>query len=436
MIRKSQLVSALFVLGFPLFGLGSYYGLKSGISKGMMISSAAFVAIVVFHLIDALYRRRIGRSLTGTWWLCMAYIGTLTISMFVAMRHGIPGVQTGNALLSCMLFLAPFNAAVVVLHHNTGVERFRFSDLLFFGLGALIAINVLGYLAGIKAVGHSFEGRANFPFIRGIYTGSHVLAVWSLMLLLRMLRSLQRPAALALGVLGLVVSLSFMIQINSRLSILVFLLLMILFVTKAIKAVRGLYTISLFTMPLLLSSSLLVYQVLSLPVFARIMQRVSVEDVTTFNGRSYIWNAVGDWALNDRTGLLLGNGYKGHYALGMLDFVAVLWNEPRAYNLHTHATITEVAVAQGLVGVVLLYMIFWRGFKYYRSQYLEGTAMAPLFGGFAYLLFIWQLDIFCYGVEIGHAILFCMMAPLCRKGLPSPSSVPVMANAPPRKGGA
>lgn len=424
MIRKSQLVNALFVLGFPLFGLGSYYGLKSGISKGMMISSAAFVAILVFHLVDALYRRRIGRMLTGTWWLCMAYIGTLAVSMFVALRGGIPGVQMGNTLLSCLVFVAPFNAAVVVLHHNAANERFRFADLVFTGLGVLLAINVLGYLLGIEAVGHSFEGRANFPFIRGIYTGSHVLAVWSLMLLMRMQRSMHRPAALALGVLGLITSLAFMIQINSRLSILVFLFLVVLLAVRAIKAVRGLYTISLFTMPLLLSSSLLVYQLLSLPVFARIMQRVSVEDVTTFNGRSYIWTAVGDWALNDRTGLLLGNGFKGHYALGLLEAVAVLWDEPRSYNLHTHATITEVAVAQGLLGVVLLYVIFWRGFMFYRAQYQEGTALAPLFGGFAYLLFIWQLDIFCYGVEIGHAILFCLMAPLCRQALPDSASVP------------
>ena len=192
----------------------------------------------------------------------------------------------------------------------------------------------------------------------------------------------------------------------------IFLLLAVLFLTRAIKVARGLYTISLFTMPLLLSFSLLVYQVLSLPFFQAILQRVSKEDVTTFNGRSYIWNAVADWAWNDRTGLLFGNGYKGHYKLHLLDFVAKLWGEKHAYNLHSHSTFTEVVVAQGILGVVLLYIILWRGFKHYRREYLMRTDQAPIFAGLVYILFIWQIDIFCYGVDIGHAILFCMMAPL------------------------
>lgn len=415
MIRSSQLVNALFVLGFPLFGFGSYIGLKSGISKGYIVSMAPFLAILLFHLIDLVYRRKRERALTGTWWLCMAYMASLSVSMFVAMRHGIPGVQTGNALLSTLLFIAPFNAAVVVLHHNRHDPDFKFAQLLFVGIGLLLAINVLGYAAGISAVGHSFEGRANFPFFRGIYTGAHVMAVWALMLLFKLRAPNQRPAAYALSGTALLLCLFFMIRINSRLSFLIFLALMVLFITRAIRMARGLYITSLFTMPLLLSSSLLLYRVLSLPFFSTVLQRVSEEDVTTFNGRSYIWLAVGDWFWNDRTGILFGNGYKGHYTLGLLDAVAVLWNEPRAFNLHTHATITEVVVAQGIIGVVLLYMIFWRGFRFYRAQYMTDTPLAPVFAGFAYLLFIWQLDIFCYGVEMGHAILFCMMAPLCYK---------------------
>lgn len=420
MVRKSQLVNALFVLGFPVFGIGSYIGLKSGISKGMLLSMAPFLAILVFHLVELIYRRGRERALTGTWWLCMAYMASLSVSMFVGMRNGVPGVQTGNALLSTLLFIAPFNAAVVVLHHNRHDPGFRFSELLFIGIGLLLAINVLGYAAGIRSVGHSFEGRANFPFIRGIYTGAHVLAVWALMLLFKLRAPGQRPVAYALAGAALLLCLFFMVKINSRLSFLIFLLLFVLFATRLMKLIRGLYVTSLFTMPLLLSSSLLLYQVLSQPFFTAVLQRVSKEDVTTFNGRSYIWLAIGDWFWNDRTGILFGNGYKGHYTLGLLDFVAVLWDEPRAYNLHTHATITEVAVAQGIVGVALLYVIFWRGFRFYRGAYISGGAYAPVFAGFAYLLFIWQLDIFCYGVEIGHAILFCMMAPLCYRARPVP----------------
>lgn len=415
MIRKSQLVNALFMVGFPVFGYGSYYGLLHGISKGMMISVAPFVAILLFYLIDALYRQRVGKLLTGTWWLCMAYIATLVVSMFVALRGGIPGVQMGNVLLSCLMFLAPFNAAVCVVFYNRDDPSFSFARTLFIGLGALLAINMLGFLAGVQSAGHSFEGRANFPYIRGIYTGAHLLAVFCLMLLFKLRDFGKRPVAFMLYLVVLLVCLVFMMKINSRLSFMIFLMLAVLFATKAIKVVRGLYTISLFTLPLLLSFSLLVYNVLSTPFFASILERVSKEDVTTFNGRSYIWNAMGDWAFYDRTGLLLGNGFKGHYKLHLLDFVAVLWDEPHAYNLHSHSTFTEVLVAQGVLGIVLLYLIFWLGFKHHRRQYMEGGSEAPLFAGFAYLLFIWQLDIFCYGVDLGHSILFCMMAPLCLK---------------------
>jgi len=368
---------------------------------------------VLLRAIDLVYEGAKDRVLTGTWWLCMAYLASLAASMLVAMRHGVPGVQTGNVVLSTLLFLAPFTAALVVIHCNRNDPAFRFGELLFMGLGLLLAINVLGYAAGIRSVGHSFEGRANFPFIRGIYTGAHVLAIWALMLLFKLRAPGQRPVAYALAGAALLLCMYFMVKINSRLSFLIFLILGILFVTRAMKAARGLYITSLFTMPLLLSSSLLLYQVLSQPFFTALVQRVSKEDVTTFNGRSYIWVAVGDWLMNDRTGILVGNGYKGHYTLGLLDFVAVLWDEPRPYNLHTHATVTEVLVAQGIFGVLLLYMLFWRAFRFYRERYVEGHHLAPVFAGFAYLLFIWQLDIFCYGVEIGHAILFCILAPLC-----------------------
>ncbi|HOP41894.1 MAG: hypothetical protein R2810_07595 [Flavobacteriales bacterium] len=412
MIRKKALVNTLFLVGFTVFGFGSYISLKRGLSEGMIVSVMPFLAIIAFFLVDSVYRERIRSMLTGTYWLSMLYIGTLVVSMFVALRGGIPGVNFGNALLSSLLFAAPFNAAVIVQYYNRDDDDFDFSRMLLLGLGMLMAVNVLGYAAGIKAFGHGFEGRASFPFIRGIYTGAHVLAVLSLMLLFHLRDPLGRPVRYFMVVASLAVAFVLMLSINSRLSLMIFLLLAIMILTRAIKVARGIYTISLFTMPLLLSFSLLVYQVLSLPFFEAILQRVSKEDVTTFNGRSYIWNAVADWAFNDRTGLLFGNGFKGHYKLHMLDLVAKLWGEPHAYNLHSHSTFTEVLVAQGVFGVVLLYILLWRGFKYYRNCYLRGSSEAPIFGGLVYILFIWQIDIFCYGVDIGHAILFTMLAPL------------------------
>lgn len=428
MIRKSQLFTFLYVVAFPIFGFGNYYGLKNGLSKGFMVSAAPFVAIILIHLVDVAYRRDLGRVLKPMWWLCMAYIVTLAVSQFVALRHGIPGVQLGNALLSCLLYAAPFISSVIVVIHNRHDPAFDFGRVLFIAIGALLAFNILGYLAGFRSFGHSFEGRANFPFLRGIYTGAHLLSIWSLMLLVRMRGAARRPVATALAIAGLLIAVFFMLKINSRLSTLIFMLLFVLFITRAIKVARGLYLISLFTLPLLLSFSLLVYNVVSTPFFATILGRVSKEDVTSFNGRSYIWEAIGDWAFNDRTGLLLGNGYKGHYALRLYEQVAVMWGEPHSYNIHSHSTFAEVLVSQGILGVALLYILFYKGFTHYRREYLRGTTQAPVFAGISYLLFIWQIDIFCYGTDIGHSILFAMLAPLCVKALPQ-EAPPVNAEA-------
>jgi len=417
MIRKSQLFNALFIAAFPVFGYGSYYGVKNGLSKGMIVMVAPFLAILLLHVINAAYSPRIGRSVKPLFWLCMAYIGTLCLSQFIALRNGIPGVEMGNAIFSSLVYAGPFLAAMVVCAHNRHDPDFDFGNILFLALSALLVINVLGYLAGVSAMGHSFEGRANFPYLRGLYTGAHLLSIWALMLIVRMRHVAQRPVATALAVLGLLVALYFMLKVNSRLSTMIFLLLFVLFLTKAIKIAKGLYTISLFTLPLLLSFALLVYQVVSTPFFAAILGRVSKEDVTSFNGRSYIWYAVGDWITNDRRGLLLGMGYKGHYTIRLFDDVARLWGVPDSHNFHSHSTFAEVILAQGLVGIGLLYVLFWKGFSHYRNEYLRGTSQAPVFAGLCYMLFIWQIDIFCYGTDLGHAILFAMLAPLCVRGV-------------------
>ncbi|MCB0795112.1 MAG: O-antigen ligase family protein [Flavobacteriales bacterium] len=416
MLLKSDLVNFLFLIGFAVFGYGNYIGQVDGLSEGLIVSSMAFMAIILFYLIDTLYRKRVGYELTGTYWLGLTYIVTLIVSLIVALRGGIPGVNPGNLLLSSVLVLSSFNAAVIVLFYNRGDPDFDFAKLFLKALGVLLLVNVLGFALGMHGEGHNIEGRVNLPFFRGIYHGAHILSVFCLMLVFYLRDPLRDPVRYFILLSIMLGGVVLMLGINSRLSFLVFALLLVIIVTKAARVIKGLYTLSLFTLPLLLSFALLVYQILSLPVFVAILKRVDKEDVTTFNGRSYLWASVGEWAWNDRTGLLFGNGFKGHYKLGLLELVAKMWDQPHAYNMHTHSTFTEVAVAQGVFGVLLLYVLFWRGFKFFRSNYIEDTKLAPMFGGFLYLLFIWQIDIVCYHTDIGHAVLFAMLAPLAIKG--------------------
>jgi O-antigen ligase len=159
-----------------------------------------------------------------------------------------------------------------------------------------------------------------------------------------------------------------------------------------------------------MSFALLIYQILSLPFFVAILQRVDKEDVTTFNGRTYIWESMADWAMHDRTGWLFGLGYRGQYELRMLDFLAVLWGEDHSYNFHLHSSFLEITMDQGVVGLMLFYACMWYAYSFYRAKYRAGMSEGPLFGAVVYLLFIWQIDIFCYGIDLGNPIFFTILS--------------------------
>jgi O-antigen ligase len=94
----------------------------------------------------------------------------------------------------------------------------------------------------------------------------------------------------------------------------------------------------------------------------------------------------------------------------MLDFLAVLWGEEHSFNFHLHSSFLEITMDQGVIGLVLFYLCVWYGFSYYRKHYLATTLEAPLFAGIVYLMFIWQIDIFCYGIDLGNPIFFTMLS--------------------------
>ncbi len=71
---------------------------------------------------------------------------------------------------------------------------------------------------------------------------------------------------------------------------------------------------------------------------------------------------------------------------------------------------------QGLVALLLLYVLVYRGYRHYRSAYLQGTREAAMFAAFVYLMFIWQIDIFCYGMDIGAPLLFTFFSAFCIQG--------------------
>lgn len=416
-ISKRKLVNTLFALAFPVYGFGSYLMFVPGHSwsTGLFIGTGGFIAILAFYLLDLVYRPRVAAVLNSTFWICLAALVSFAASVLLGLHYHSPVLKSTNATAIIVMALVPFPAAVIVQIYNRHQDGFDYAALLLKGLLFLVGANLLGVAAGLHNGLHSFSDRMSFPFVLGIYESAHVLAFINLILIFY-LRDLDTKPLRFIGIVVLfMVNMAVIMSVNSRLSFMIFFFVMVMFLTKAIKAARWIYSVSLFTMPLMMSFALLIYQILSLPFFVAILSRVDKKDVTTFNGRTYIWEAGWDWVVNDRRGLIFGNGYNGQYHLRLLEGVAKLWNEPDSYNLHMHSSFFEILVDQGIVGILLMYVVYWIGYRRYRAEYQNNTAMAPLFAGFTYLLFVWQIDITGYSYYLGYMLLFMLMAPMCIK---------------------
>ena len=181
---------------------------------------------------------------------------------------------------------------------------------------------------------------------------------------------------------------------------------------RLIEKIKGLFLGSLFTVPVLLSSGLFLYQVLTLPIFTSMLKRVDVQDVMTFNGRAFIWQNVLNWMTDDQRGIFWGNGFKGHYFLDLISDVAKLWNsDVRDYHhMHLHSSSFEILVCQGIVGFAIFMILFHRVYTYYKAKYKHGNEEGVFFAVTVFLLFILQVDIFVYLESSGSVIFSLLMA--------------------------
>jgi hypothetical protein len=410
LLSKRKLINNLFLTGFAFYGIGMYRAYKGNLSEGFVLSMLPFLLILLLHGLDLMYRQRVRVVVNRVYWLSLLYLLSLVGSIWYAWLTGFPGFNQVNVIVQSLLYVVPFHAAMVVQIHNRDNDDFNFSALILKGLSLLILVNLLGYAAGLRNVVHFFEGRMNLPFLRGLYDAAHLMSIINLMLLLYFKNFLKRPVEFMGMLLFYLVNMAIMVNVNSRLSFLMFLVLTVLFALRIMRTLRLLYPISLFTMPLLMSFALLIYEILTLPIFAKLMTRVDKEDVTTFNSRTYIWEAAWEWFMHDRRGLLFGSGYNGQYGLGMMEHIAAIFQTDYAYNVHMHSTFLAIVMSQGLFGYVLFCVLMWYGYTFYRRRYLANGVEAPLFGAMVYLLFIWQIDIFVYGLDIGTPLFFSMLS--------------------------
>ena len=393
-----------------------------GFAVGVFACALPFLLILSVYLLDMLYGQAPRPRVNKKFHLVMAFLTSMSASVLLGLYYKSPVITPLNGALLIMLFHVPFLSSIVVQTYNRDDPDFDMTWMLIQGFIIYVAINVAGMAAGMRNLMHYFPGRANPPFALGLYDTAHTLAIVNLMLLSYLTDFKANPKRWIGLAFLYAVNMGIILSINSRLSVMIFLVFTILFATQAMKVVRGLFTVSLFTMPIMMSFALLIYEILTLPVFVAIMERVDKKDITTFNGRTYIWESAAQWLADDRRGLIFGNGYNGQSHLRILDWVAKLWGESGSYRLHMHSAFLEFLVDQGVVGIGLLYGVYWSGYKFYQKQYLANTKLAPIYAGFIYLMFAWQIDIFCYGIYSGFMLVFMLMAPVVMQTNDEPSS--------------
>lgn len=410
LLSKRKLINNLFLLSFPVYGIGMYVGYKTSISQGTIVAVLPFIAIIMIHVLDLIIERRVQRMVTRGYWIGLLFLVSLIWSMWKALGAHFPGATPANTIAYTIMFLAPFHASIIVHVRNRDRDDFDFARMVLISLSLFLFINLLGVAVGMHNVLHNIEGRLNLPFVLGIYDAAHMLAMINLMLIFYMKDFARRPIPFLFMLGYFLMNMVLMLMVNSRLSFMTFLILLALFMFRMVGRARLMFPISLFTMNILTNFALLVYAILTLPFMRAIVSRVNKADVTTFNNRTTVWDVGWNWLENDRHGLLFGHGYQGQIHLKGWDHIAEVFDVEDVQNVHMHSTFMQTLINQGVVGYILLLVIVWYTFKFFRSRYHEGRIEAPLFALIVYMLFILQIDIVCYGNDFGNALLLCLFA--------------------------
>jgi O-antigen ligase len=410
LVSKRKLINTLFLLSFPIYGIGMYVGYKASISQGTVVAVAGFLGIIFIHVFDLIAQRQLKNMVNRKYWWGLFFLISLIASMWKALDERFPGATMANTLAYTIMFLAPFHAAIIVHIRNRDQEDFDFAKMVLISLSLFLGINLLGVAAGMHNVLHNIEGRLNLPFVLGIYDAAHMLAMINLMLLFYMKDFVKRPLPFLGMVVFFLVNMVLMLKVNSRLSFMTFIILTGLFMFRMVGRARLMFPLSLFTMTILTNFALLVYTILTLPFMRAIVSRVNKEDVTTFNNRTTVWDVGWNWLEKDRHGIIFGHGYQGQIHLKGWDHIAEVFNVKDVQNVHMHSTFMQTLINQGIVGYALLLIVVWFTFTYFRKRYHEGALESPLFALVVYMLFILQIDIICYGNDFGNALLLCVFA--------------------------
>ncbi|MBK8708131.1 MAG: hypothetical protein IPN30_06510 [Flavobacteriales bacterium] len=348
-------------------------GYKTGISQGSVIAVIPFLGIIFLHVYDLFKGRKVRVMVGRLYWIALLFLLSLVAAMWKALSEHFPGASVANTVAYSILFLAPFHGSIIVHIRNRDAEDFDFAKLVLKGMATLILLNVLGVAAGISNVLHNIEGRIDLPFMLGIHSSAHLLAMTNLILMFYMKDFAKKPRAFMVLFAFYMLNMALMLSVNSRLSFMTFLILSGLFFFRTIGRERGSPHFSLFTMPLL--TNFAPACVLGPDLAIHGGHRISCEQ----SGRHHLqqsYDCLGRGLelverMTERHPVWQGVPRSIH--LKGWDHIAEVFNVRYSYLVHTHSTFMQTLVTQGSVGYGLFLFVMWHLFKFYRDRFMKGT---------------------------------------------------------------
>lgn len=416
MLDKRQTINFLYTASFPIYGIGSYVAANINGPIGHIVSVSVHLLIVLFYVTDILYKKQFEFRINGIFFIMIAFQISCISSFIIALAKKPPFIDEIISYARSGIILLPFYAFVAVCIYNLDDPK-KLARMTFKSLSLLLFINLIGfYVFGLKNGIHNIEGRLSLPFIDGMYSGACLIAILNLITFYYMKEALKEDDFGRFWYLMgyFILNLVLLFLVNSRLANLIFLFVFILAFFNVIHRFKGLFLVGVFFVPLLLNLGSLLYDILSLPFFKVIMQRVNVKDVTTFNGRSFAWQKAIDWLLYDQTNIVFGNGHNGHYFLHLMTNIAKIWGVKET-DTHLHSTSLSILVDQGLVGALLLLLLSLGAYTFFKKQKAAGTHIGILFAMMVFVLLVMQVDMFVYRECLGSVILSLLVAMACVK---------------------
>jgi hypothetical protein len=409
MLDKREFINFLYTASFPMYGIGAYISANINSPAGQVVSIGVHVFILLFYLIDILYKKQFEIRVNGLFFWMVAFQISCVGAFFIALSKNPPFINEVVSYTRSGIILFPFYAFIAVCLYNEKDPE-KLVKLTFNSLSIMLLLNLLGYYVfGLTNGTHNIEGRLSLPFIDGMYSGACMIAILNLMLLYYMRNAISDGDGFRFTYLLAYFCLNLLLLffINSRLANLIFLFVFALAILNIVHKFKGLFLIGVFFVPLLLNLGYVLYLILTLPVFKVIMQRVDLKDVTTFNGRAYAWQSAFDWLLHDQTNLIFGNGHNGHYFLHLMTNIAKLWGVKET-DTHLHSTMLSILVDQGVVGAMLLIIIAYLTYRYFQKKMNLGKKQGILFSVMAFILIVMQVDMFVYR-ECTGAVIFAVL---------------------------